>query len=87
VEGVPVKDAFGKSDGFRRPGFIVSIEPGVTYKIKQKHEVNVSVPAALYRNRLQSLTDKETQALTGNPRHGDAAFADYLLLITYAYKF
>lgn len=87
IEGVPVKDAFGKSDGFRRPGYVVSIEPGMTYRLRKKHEFNVNVPVALLRNRLQSLTDKETERLTGNPRHGDAAFANYLLLITYAYKF
>lgn len=87
IEGVPVKDAFGKSEGFRRPGVVMSLEPGVTYRLHKKHEFNVNVPVALYRNRFQSLTDKETQALTGTPRHGDAAFANYLLLITYAYKF
>lgn len=87
VEGVPVKDIIGKNGGFRRPGLVVSIEPGVTYRIKKKHELNVNVPVALYRNRLQSLTDKETERLTGTPRHGDAAFANYLLLLTYAYRF
>lgn len=87
MEGIPVKDAFGKSEGFRRPGYVVSIEPGMTYRLRKKHEFNVNVPVALLRNRLQSLTDKETEQLTGKPRHGDAAFANYLLLITYAYKF
>ncbi len=29
VEGVPAYDAFGGSKGFRRPGHIVSVEPGV----------------------------------------------------------
>jgi hypothetical protein len=29
IEGVPVNDAFGKSDGFRRPGMIGFIEPGI----------------------------------------------------------
>ncbi len=87
IEGVPVKDLFGKSEGFRRPGYVVSVEPSLTYRMKKKHEFNVSVPVALLRNRTQSLTDKETEQLTGNPRHGDAAFANYLLLITYAYKF
>lgn len=87
IEGIPVKDAFGKSDGFRRPGYVVSIEPGLTYRLRKKHEFNVNVPTALLRNRQQSLTDKETEQLTGRPRHGDAAFANYLLLITYAYKF
>ncbi len=87
IEGVPVRDALGKSEGFRRPGYAVSVEPGVAYRFKKKHEVNVNIPVAVFRNRLQSLTDKETQANTGIERHGDAAFANYLFLLTYAYKF
>lgn len=87
IEGVPVRDLLGKSDGFRRPGYVVSIEPGVHMRIKERHALEVDVPGAVLRNRLQSLTDKETEAATGKPRHGDAAFADYLLLITYSYRF
>lgn len=85
LEGIPVEDIIGKSDGFRRPGYIISAEPGVTYS-SGSHLVNLNVPIALVRNRTQSLTDKETQALTGTPRHGDAAFADYLISFTYAYQ-
>jgi len=31
---LPVKDLVGGSDGFRRPGYIIGAEPGVTYHIK-----------------------------------------------------
>ncbi len=85
LEGIPVRDALGKSDGFRRPGYILSLEPNVNYHHGQ-HSLNLSIPLALVRNRLQSVTDRETELATGNPRHGDAAFADYLLSISYAYK-
>lgn len=85
LEGIPVRDALGKSDGFRRPGYILSLEPSVTYH-HGSHSFNLSLPVALVRNRLQSVTDRETELATGNPRHGDAAFADYLLSISYAYK-
>lgn len=85
LEGIPVRDVFGKSEGFRRPGYILSIEPSITYH-NGPHSFNLSVPVALVRNRLQSVTDRETELVTGNPRHGDAAFADYLLSISYAYK-
>src|SRR5207249_8669452 len=30
-EGVPAKDVFGDSLGFRRPGYAVSLEPGFQY--------------------------------------------------------
>lgn len=85
MEGVPVRDALGKSDGFRRPGYIISIEPSITYQ-HGPHSFNTSVPFALVRNRQQSVTDRETEIATGNPRHGDAAFANYLVSLTYAYK-
>jgi hypothetical protein len=29
--GIPVRDAFGSSNGFRRPGYIISIDPGIMY--------------------------------------------------------
>lgn len=86
IEGVPVSDLFGKSEGFRRPGYAFSIEPGLNW-MKGKTNFGVSIPLAVYRNRLQSLTDLESQRIYGIERHGDAAFADYLLIINYAYRF
>src|SRR4029078_3699575 len=34
-ECLPAKDAIGGSNGFRRPGYIVSIEPGLSYQVKK----------------------------------------------------
>jgi hypothetical protein len=85
VEGIPVEDLLGKSGGFRRPGYIISIEPSAGF-MQGRHSVSVNFPIALVRNRTQSVTDKETERLTGTPRHGDAAFADWLLSMTYAYS-
>jgi hypothetical protein len=34
VEGVPVHDVFGASDGFRRPGTITFIEPGLNMQLR-----------------------------------------------------
>ncbi len=78
MEGIPVRDLIGGSSGFRRPGYVVSLEPGVSYAVKRFSFV-LNVPVALYRNRTQSVTDIETEQSTGVPRHGDAAFADYLI--------
>lgn len=50
IEGVPAIDAFGSSIGFRRPGYIVSVEPGLAY-MRNKTSVAASVPVAIYRNR------------------------------------
>jgi hypothetical protein len=72
-EGVPVRDLIGGSYGFRRPGYAVSIEPSLSY-VMGKNVFSIGVPFAVYRNRLVSVADE------ANGRHGDAAFADYLIL-------
>ncbi|MGH1435504.1 MAG: transporter [Lewinella sp.] len=86
VEGVPATDIFGGSAGYRRPGYAVSVEPGVGYT-KNNYSVFASVPLALYRNRIQSFEDKERTQQTGVYRHGDAAFADYLINVGFSYRF
>jgi hypothetical protein len=85
-ESVPVHDLIGGSEGFRRPGHVLSVEPGVSYDYK-KLQLNLNLPIALIRNRTQSVPDKETERLTGEPRHGDAAFADYLVNVGITYRF
>src|SRR5690606_2739365 len=86
-EGIPVEDLIGESDGFRRPGYIVSLEPSASYMINHKHSIGVNFPIAMYRNRTQSVIDKQQTAITGEYRHGDAAFADWLLSVYYVMNF
>jgi len=81
----PVKDLIGGSGGFRRPGYIISAEPGVTYKFN-KVTVYGFVPVALVRARTQSVPDQITTALTGKFTNGDAAFADYLINVGVTFK-
>ncbi len=81
LEGVPVRDLVGDSDGFRRPGYAVSVEPGISFS-KGAHAVTLNVPYALYRNRTRSVPDR---AVPG--RHGDAAFADYIVMLGYWRRF
>ena len=76
VEGVPAKDLVGGSNGFRRPGYVLSAEPVVAYTIK-KTQFYLSVPVAIERNRTQSMPDKIRTQKTGVFAQGDAAFADY----------
>ena len=84
-EGVPVEDLIGGSQGFRRPGTVFSVEPGVSYLVNDL-SLNLSVPVALLRNRPQSVTDREIELATGTPRNGDAAFADYLINVGVTYR-
>ncbi len=85
IEGIPTYDAFGKSEGFRRPGYIISAEPSVFYSVGN-HTFGANVPIAIVRNRTQSVLDRQKEIQTGVPTHGDAAFADYLVSITYSYR-
>ncbi len=85
-EGVPVEDVFGPDYGFRRPGNVISVEPGISWNHKNL-AMNLTVPVAVRRERPQSVTDLETQMITGNPRAGDAAFADYLINFGISYSF
>jgi hypothetical protein len=78
-EGVPSDDLIGRSDGFRRPGYVLSIEPGLAFSLPHD-SLSLSVPVAEYMNRTQSYPD----TLTGG--HGDAFFAKFLVLITYSHR-
>lgn len=80
IEGIPAYDLIGDSDGFRRPGFIFSIEPGISYSTA-KNTFFVSVPLATQRNRIKSANDW----VTG--KHGDAAFSDYFISATVTHRF
>ena len=73
MEGVPVRDAFGSSNGFRRPGYVISIEPGMMYS-HGRYMFYGAGPWAMERNRKRSVTD------IANNAHGDAAFADYTII-------
>ena len=80
IEGVPAKDVFGGSDGFRRPGYAVSVEPSATFAL-DRSVFSLSLPIALERNRVRSVPDMK------EGRHGDAAFADWVLLLSWSYRF
>jgi hypothetical protein len=81
----PSSDLIGGSYGFRRPGYILSIEPGINYQFK-KATLYAYVPFAIERNRTVSFYDKNRTA-AGTPTHGDAAFADYVVNIGCSFRF
>lgn len=59
----------------------MSIEPAINVIVKGKNAATLAVPIAIYRNRFQSVPDMARGA------HGDAAFADYLILAGYSRRF
>lgn len=86
IEGIPVRDLIGGSGEFRRPGYVVSVEPAANYQL-EKMSFFISVPVALSRNRLQSITDIENSEKRGTFVRGDAAFADYSVNAGVAFRF
>lgn len=86
LEGIPSSDLIGGDEGFRRPGYILSAEPGLSYGFK-RFVAFTTVPIAVERNRTQSNADKLRTAATGVYAHGDAAFADYAVNIGFSIKF
>jgi hypothetical protein len=80
IEGIPVRDAFGDSHGFRRPGYIISIDPGIMYSFRRE-TISVNGPWAVERNRKRSVADIE------HGGHGDAAFADYTIIAVWSHHF
>lgn len=81
LEGIPVEDLVGGSEGFRRPGYALSVEPGLSWT-KGPHTISLAVPIAVERNRQRSVPDMMEAG-----RHGDAAFADYVVLAGYFRRF
>ena len=83
IEGLPAIDIFGNSEGSRRPGYIVSIEPGIFW-MTGHHTFAFNLPIAIERNRIKSWSDRQDPL---GLRHGDAAFADNFISATYSYRF
>lgn len=80
-EGVPVRDLLGDSNGFRRPGFILSLDPGLMVDIKRT-TLSVNGPWALYRDRPPSVPEIQYHIT-----NGDAFFADYTVIASLSHHF
>jgi hypothetical protein len=63
ISGVPVHDLFGPSGGFRRPGTIGMLEPGLGFHF-YGHSVNLTVPLLAYVNIKDSPTTTRTEDAT-----------------------
>lgn len=84
IDGVPVRDRFGGGDdSFRRPGYVVYLEPSlhwVTGKSRFSSKGNtftLSVPYSLDRNRKANTID------IAHGKHGAGDFAKYLVFLGY----
>lgn len=80
-EGVPVRDLLGDSNGFRRPGFIFSFDPGLMFNYK-RDTISVNGPWALYRDRPPSVPEIQYHIT-----NGDAFFSDYTVIVGLSHHF
>ncbi|SHL99454.1 hypothetical protein [Flavobacterium xinjiangense] len=94
-EGIPAYDAFGGQIAYRRPGYVIAVEYGFSYRIGN-HGLSLYVPYNVVKNRIQSAADIASQDLQNSvitdPTkyvhvQGDAAFADYSINVGYTYRF
>ncbi len=85
-ECIPANDLIGDNTGFRRPGSVLAIEPGVNYSYK-KLIFYLYTPIALRNERPQSYPDVLRTIDTKVFARGDAAFANYSINIGFGYKF
>lgn len=77
VEGLPRYDLLGDSHGWRRPGYEMFVEPGLSYS-KGSSTWSLNVPIGFYRNR-------RPNPYSG--REGDATFPDFIVLTGVSYRF
>lgn len=80
-EGVPAHNVFTSDMGFRRPGYVVSLDPGLVFTYK-RDSLSVNGPWAMARNREPSVPE-----LRNGTANGDAFFADYTVIIGLSHHF
>jgi hypothetical protein len=86
IEGTTSSDLIGGDRGRRRPGYTLGLDPGLSYAWKA-NAISVNVPFAIRRVRTQNYADKLETEQTGHYENGDAAFADYAILVAFSHRF
>jgi Putative MetA-pathway of phenol degradation len=81
-EGIPAHDLIGGSDGWRLPGYSVSVEPGISIS-HGKDFFEVTAPVAVYRYGIVSVPF----ARIHSPLGGIASFSDFQINVTYSHVF
>ena len=81
-EGIPSHDLIGGSDGWRLPGFSVSVEPGISIS-HGRDFLGITAPVAVYRYGIVSVPF----ARTHDPLGGVASFSDFQINVTYSHLF
>ncbi len=80
IDGIPIRDLIGGSDGFRRPGYNLYIDPGVTF-VHGRNIFSMNIPVSVHRNFKKSLVDVQLN------RFGGGDLATFLILAQYSVRF
>jgi|ERR1017187_344849 hypothetical protein len=79
-EGAPVHDLIGGSNGTRRAGYTLSVEPGILYKLKSA-TIYAYVPVIVGHAIRQNVVDKNMTRLTGVYTIGMGGSGDYQVFV------
>jgi hypothetical protein len=82
IDGVPVTDAVGDGNGFRRAGYALYVDPGINWAF-EKNTLSVNVPVAVERN-LQASTYLDHGVLRTSAA---GAFADFVVVVAFSRRF
>jgi len=74
IDGIPATDLVGESDGFRRAGYSLYVDPGISWSFG-RNALSVNVPVAVRRN-----LERTQYSFSG-------AFPDYLVLAGFSHVF
>jgi hypothetical protein len=80
LDGLPLRDRIGGNAGFRRPGYSLYLEPGVTLA-QRGRSFTLSIPLRVHQNFRRSLVDIQLN------KGGGGDLARYLILAGYSWRF
>jgi len=80
ADGIPIRDLIGDSNGFRRPGYSLFIDPGFGIGLG-RGIFSFNIPVRIHQDFERSLVDRELGKLGG----GD--LAKYLVFASYSIRF
>jgi hypothetical protein len=82
IDGVPVTDAVGNSDGFRRAGYALYVDPGINWAF-EKNTLSINFPVAVQRNLQASpYLDNGVQKFSTR-----GSFADFIIVAAFSRRF
>jgi hypothetical protein len=80
IDGIPLSDLVGGSNGFRRPGYSLYLDPGVSYVLG--HSVfTFNIPVKVHQDFMRSPIDVQLN------RPGGGDLAKYLIIAQYSIRF